>query len=103
MIIPEELIPITFFIVAGFVAVFLPIARALARRADRQALQPRVPPEIFGRLERIEQAVDAIAVEVERISEGQRFTTQLLSEGRQRGSAALSPGAEKAGPAEPRG
>jgi len=32
------------------------------------------------RLERIEQAVDAIAIEVERISEGQRFTTKLLSE-----------------------
>jgi hypothetical protein len=32
------------------------------------------------RLERIEQAVDAIAVEIERISEGQRFTTKLLSE-----------------------
>ena len=32
------------------------------------------------RLARIEQAVDAIAVEVERISEGQRFTTKLLSE-----------------------
>ncbi|MEW5916348.1 MAG: hypothetical protein AB1762_08080 [Gemmatimonadota bacterium] len=33
------------------------------------------------RLERIEQAVDAIAVEVERLSEGQRFATRLLSEG----------------------
>lgn len=32
------------------------------------------------RLSRLEQAVDAIAVEVERISEGQRFTTKLLSE-----------------------
>jgi hypothetical protein len=32
------------------------------------------------RLERMEQAVDAIAVEIERISEGQRFTTKLLSE-----------------------
>ena len=32
------------------------------------------------RLERIEHAVDAIAVEIERISEGQRFTTKLLSE-----------------------
>jgi hypothetical protein len=28
------------------------------------------------------QAVDAIALEVERISEGQRFTTRLLSEQR---------------------
>jgi hypothetical protein len=32
------------------------------------------------RLERIEHAMDAIAIEVERISEGQRFTTRLLSE-----------------------
>lgn len=32
------------------------------------------------RLARIEQSIDAIAVEVERISEGQRFTTKLLSE-----------------------
>ena len=32
------------------------------------------------RLLRIEQAVDAIAVEVERISEGQRFLTKLQSE-----------------------
>lgn len=32
------------------------------------------------RLERMEQAVDAIAIEIERISEGQRFTTRLLSE-----------------------
>jgi hypothetical protein len=29
------------------------------------------------------QAIDAIAVEVERISEGQRFTTKLLSERRE--------------------
>lgn len=32
------------------------------------------------RLSRLEQAVDAIALEIERISEGQRFTTKLLSE-----------------------
>lgn len=33
-----------------------------------------------GRLARMEQSIDAIAVEAERISEGQRFTTRLLSE-----------------------
>ncbi|HEY2027234.1 MAG TPA: hypothetical protein VGG78_09500 [Gemmatimonadaceae bacterium] len=32
------------------------------------------------RLERVEQAVEAIAIEVERISEGQRFVTKLLSD-----------------------
>lgn len=33
-----------------------------------------------GRLARLEVAVDSIALEIERISEGQRFTTRLLSE-----------------------
>jgi hypothetical protein len=32
------------------------------------------------RLERMEHALDSVAVEVERISEGQRFTTRLLSD-----------------------
>lgn len=32
------------------------------------------------RLRRIENAVEAVAVEVERISENQRFTTKLLNE-----------------------
>ncbi len=32
------------------------------------------------RIERLTQAVDAIAVEVERIGEGQRFVTRLLAE-----------------------
>lgn len=41
------------------------------------------------RLGRIEQAIDAMAIEVERISEGQRFTTKLLAER----SESRSPGA----------
>lgn len=32
------------------------------------------------RLQRIEQAVDAIAIEVERMSESQRFVTKVLAE-----------------------
>jgi hypothetical protein len=32
------------------------------------------------RLARVEQAVEAIAIEVERISEGQRYVTKLLNE-----------------------
>ena len=37
-------------------------------------------PGIEHRLDRMEQAMDAIAIEVERMSESQRFTTRLLSE-----------------------
>jgi hypothetical protein len=80
MEIPGELIPIVLFIVMGFTAVMWPVARAFARKMDRDALQPKVPPEIMGRLERMELAIHSIAVEDERISEGQRFTTKLLSE-----------------------
>jgi coenzyme F420-reducing hydrogenase delta subunit len=32
------------------------------------------------RIERIEQAVESIAIEMERVSEGQRFVTKLLSD-----------------------
>lgn len=42
-------------------------------------LGPRLD-EIAERLARLENAVDATSLEVERISEGQRFTTKLLSE-----------------------
>jgi len=54
---------------------------------------PPTAPESTERLERIEQAVDAIAIEVERVSEGQRFVTRLLSE-RQPALGAAAPSAE---------
>jgi hypothetical protein len=83
MAIPGELIPIVLFITMGVTAIGWPIARALARKMDRESLQPKIPLELQGRLERMELALDSIAVEVERISEGQRFTTKLLSERQQ--------------------
>ena len=50
--------------------------RKEASKVDRDSASPLAE----ARLARIEQAVEAIALEVERISEGQRFTTRLLSE-----------------------
>jgi hypothetical protein len=49
------------------------------RRLDRSG-DPPTSSLNDARLSRLEHAVDAIALEVERISEGQRFTTNLLSE-----------------------
>jgi hypothetical protein len=72
-------VPIVLFVMVGVVAIGVPIAKALARKIDRTTDQ-RSAPDIVARLERMEQAIDSIAVEVERISEGQRFTTKLLSE-----------------------
>ena len=66
-----------------------PLARALAARIERKPVGSGVSPDVAARLERMEHAIDSIAIEVERISEGQRFTTKLLSE---RGAPGLAPG-----------
>lgn len=65
------------------VLVMFPIAIALARLLWKRATAP-VRPALAGeasqRLERLEQAMDAVAVEMERVSEGQRFVTKLLTD-----------------------
>jgi hypothetical protein len=76
----DILVPIAGMAMIVLLALGIPFVRALSRRWEREPRQPIVPPEVAARLERIEQAVDAVAIEVERISEGQRFTTKLLSE-----------------------
>jgi hypothetical protein len=48
-----------------------------------QGLDGGATARIEERLSRIEQALDAVAVEVERVSEAQRFTTRLLSDKQQ--------------------
>lgn len=55
--------------------------RAWQRRSELRASAPsQLPLDVSQRLARIEAAVDAIAIEVERISEGQRFLTKLQAE-----------------------
>jgi hypothetical protein len=77
----RELIPIVLFVCMAVTAIGVPIARALARRIERgPSPDPLAPSDMTVRLDRMEQPIEAIAVEVERISEGQRFTTKLLSE-----------------------
>lgn len=73
-------VPLGFFAMVAVIVVGRPYFKAMQAKIENEGKQPRIPSEVMNRLERIEQAVDAIAVEVERISEGQRFTTKLLSE-----------------------
>jgi hypothetical protein len=79
---PEIAVPLGAFATAIICAIGIPLARSYARRMDAETKNPRLPAEVTDRLERMEHALDSIAVEVERITEGQRFTTRLLSEGR---------------------
>ena len=88
MLIGGEWIPIMAISIVPITAIGWPLARAYARRMERGAAE-RIPSEVTARLERMEQAIDSIAVEVERISEGQRFTTKLLSE---RAASSSGPG-----------
>lgn len=74
------LVPIVALVCVAVTAIGYPMAKAYARRLEREPREPVVPPELQSRLERMEQALDSIAIEVERISEGQRFTTKLLAE-----------------------
>lgn len=67
-----------FMIVA--IVLGIPMMRIMSRRMDARLSTPGPAADTTARLERIEHAIDAMAVEVERIAEGQRFTTKLLSE-----------------------
>jgi hypothetical protein len=96
---PEEA-----FVLGGLfmMVVLLPLSIALARRIWRRgaATVTALPSELMDRLSRLDQAVDSIAIEVERIGEGQRFMTRVFSEdGTQR---ALGAGAAMPVPLEKR-
>lgn len=74
------LIPIVFFASIPVTVIGAMLVRAYTKRLEQRGMRTELSPELAARLDRMEQAMDAIAVEVERISEGQRFTTRLLSE-----------------------
>jgi len=76
---PEIIIvPVTFGIPALVVLAF----RWFKHRERMAPLAPpaEAPHALEARLARIEQAVEAVAIEMERVSEGQRFVTRLLAE-----------------------
>ena len=102
---PEMVIGLSFALAMVFA---IPLSIAWARRIWRggkvQVVGPKMD-EISPRLDRLEQAVDAIAIEIERISEGQRFVTKVLVDRPQQGSKGDDSAAPilalGAGPAEP--
>jgi hypothetical protein len=78
---PEE-----FWVLTG-IALFvigLPLTIAYARRIWRRSagVVTGIPAEIWERFNKIDHAVDAIAIEVERVGEGQRYLTRMHAEQR---------------------
>jgi hypothetical protein len=81
---PDNVAAITgVFIIFVFFPIALAISRYIWKRSGKGPAQaPQLPAEAGQRLERLEQGMEAIAIEIERVSEGQRFVTRILSEGR---------------------
>ena len=87
IIIVNTIVGTLFATTVGFAVAWL---RTRERAIRAELTRGRVPQDSDGRFEQLQQSVDAIAVEVERISEGQRFATKLLAD-RARGPEAPTP------------
>lgn len=70
-------IAIGFFITCAVIVVGWPISRALGRRLERRGATPVLEGGMTEQLQRIEQSVEAMAIEIERISESQRYLTKI--------------------------
>ena len=79
---PQVIVMLGAFAAAIIVVLGMALIKVYSRKIDGEAKNPRAPEDVAYRLERIEHAIEAMAIEVERITEGQRFTTRLLSESR---------------------
>lgn len=74
------IVPLGAFVTALGFAVGVPLARAYSRKMDAETASLRHHSDVADRLERMERALESVATEVQRISEGQRFRTELLPE-----------------------
>lgn len=77
---PDVVVPVAFFATVIVLVLGVPLVRARIRGHDRSSSPMLSDAQTAARLERIEAAVESIALEVERISEAQRFATKLLAE-----------------------
>jgi hypothetical protein len=80
MIPPQAVdISIAFFVMCAVMVIGWPLARAFGKRLERSGPAAIAAPALTEQLERIEQAVEAMSIEVERISESQRYLAKLQS------------------------
>ncbi|MGI8547501.1 MAG: hypothetical protein ACR2M1_09210 [Gemmatimonadaceae bacterium] len=76
----EVLVPLAGIFMILALSLGVPLVRSYTRRMEAKPHAAALPSgEVITRLDRIEQAIEAMATEVERIAERQRFTTKLLS------------------------
>jgi hypothetical protein len=72
---------LAFFVTVAVCAIGIPIARAIGRRIDRPSRPDQsLSADLTGQLQQLQDSVDAIAVELERLAEVQRFMAKLPPE-----------------------
>ncbi|HET9453436.1 MAG TPA: hypothetical protein VFO66_04040 [Gemmatimonadaceae bacterium] len=78
----REIVPITAMFTLFFLApLAIAFARLMWKRGTAVAMRPALNEQaIVARLESLQTSVDAMSLEVERISEGQRYLTKLNAE-----------------------
>ena len=86
---PEEFFV---FLMVATIFIGVPLSIAYARRIWKKSVTTvlAIPQDIYERFNRIDQAIDSVAVEVERIGEGQRYVTKLVND-RAIGAGAAEP------------
>jgi len=82
----DILVPLGFFATVIVLALGIPMVRGWTKRREMET--PRSMQLLDDRLARMETAIESMAIEIERISEAQRFVTKLLAE-RERAREAL--------------
>jgi hypothetical protein len=75
--IPDWVPPLAFL---TMLPITIATVRLLWKRGTRPPVVP-ISPQADARFSELEQAIDSVAVEIERVAEGQRFVTKLLREG----------------------
>ena len=85
-VVPKGMVQMSWALAASVMVVFIgwPIARAVARYVDRRGRAVRadnmLEAQLQQRFDAMERNIDTVAVEMERLSEAQRFTSKLLEQ-----------------------
>jgi hypothetical protein len=83
-VVPRGAVQITYALSAALIAVAIvgPLLRFFLRRVERRQATGQLSAGVQSRLDAMERNIDTVAVELERVSEGQRFTNRLLEQQR---------------------
>ena len=81
-VVPRGAVLMTYAVCASFAFIIVgwPLARAFSRWLDRRGAANSISAAMQQRLDAMDRNIDTVAVELERVSEGQRFTAKLLTD-----------------------